>query len=295
MRVRQSVALGAVRARSAEIARPALPTKRHEQPPTIPALGRVSLPKDYNCNSGYAHGTGSTMKMEGPTVSTAQDEAESGTQATPFARIGKFSFNTVAGIWDWDEEVFRIHGLQPWSITPTTEYMLSCKHPDDRARVSEVLDRARRDGRPFSVSHRLIAADGVERRVLMVFDAGVRAGDEAVTSIAGYYIDLTEDFRQENAKAANKAVIESAEHRATIERAVGGLMVAYGLNSEQAFGMLRWWSQNKNVKVRDLASRLVEAASSGAASGLEIRKTFDALLHDLSAQGPQFAVETSPN
>ena len=72
-------------------------------------------------------------------------------------------------------------------------------------------------------------------------------------------------------------------------------MVAYGLNSEQAFGMLLWWSQNKNVKVRDLASRLVEAASSGAASGLEIRKTFDALLHDLSAQGPQFAVETSPN
>lgn len=238
---------------------------------------------------------GFMTNAEGPTVSATQDKAESATQATPYARIGKFSFNTVAGIWDWDEEVFRIHGLQPWSLTPTTEYMLSCKHPEDRAGVAEVLVRAQRDGKPFSVSHRLIAADGVERRVLMVCDAGVRAGAESVTSIAGYYIDLTEDFRRENVKAANKAVVESAEHRATIERAVGGLMVAYGLTSEQAFGMLRWWSQNKNVKVRDLAARLVEAASKGAASGLEIRKTFDALLHDLSGQEPVPAVQAAPS
>jgi hypothetical protein len=227
-------------------------------------------------------------------VSATQDEARSGTQATPYARVGKFSFNTEAGIWDWDDEVFRIHGLQPLSITPTTEYMLSCKHPEDRAGVSEVLVRAQRDGKPFSASHRLTAADGVERRVLMVCDAGVRDGAGSVTSIAGYYIDLTEDFRQEGLKAAHKAVVESAEHRAIIERAVGGLMVAYGLNSEQAFGMLRWWSQNKNVKVRDLAGRLVEAASRGAASGLEIRKTFDTLLRDLSGQEPPLAVETSP-
>jgi hypothetical protein len=50
---------------------------------------------------------GSTKKLEGPTVSATQDEAKSGTQGSPYSRIGKFSFNTVAGIWDWDEEVFR--------------------------------------------------------------------------------------------------------------------------------------------------------------------------------------------
>jgi hypothetical protein len=237
---------------------------------------------------------GFMIEVEGPTVSATQDKAESVAQATPYARIGRFSFNTESGIWDWDEEVFRIHGLQPCSITPTTDYMLSCEHPEDRAGVAEVLVRAQRDGKPFSVSHRLIAADGVERRVLMVCDAGVRAGADSVTSIAGYYIDLTEDFRRESVKAANKAVVESAEHRAIIERALGGLMVAYGLNSDQAFGMLRWWSQNKNVKVRDLAARLIEAASKGAASGIEIRKTFDALLHDLSDREALPAAEASP-
>lgn len=224
-------------------------------------------------------------------MSATQDKkVESGTQAMPYSRIGRFSFHTVEGTWDWDDEVFRIHGLKPGSVAPTTDYMLSCKHPDDRASVAEVLFRAQRDGKPFSVSHRLVAADGVERRVIMVADSGVRAG-EVVTSIDGYYIDLTDNFREETDKAAHQAVVESAESRATIERAVGGLMVAYGLTSDQAFAMLRWWSQNKNVKVRDLAARLVEAASTGAASGLEVRGTFDALLHDLSEQKPPSAVD----
>ncbi len=234
---------------------------------------------------------GSMRYQEGPTVSATQDAIQS---AAPPTRIGRFTLDTAAGTWDWDDEVFRIHGLQPGTMTPTTEYVLSRKHPEDLPRVAEVLVRAETDGKPFSVSHRLRAADGVERRVLMVCDAGVREGEHAVTAINGYYIDLTEDFRHESEKVAHKAVVESAEHRAIIERAVGGLMVAYGLDPDQAFGMLRWWSQNKNVKVRDLAARLVEAASRGAASGAEIRNTFDALLHDVSKKAPVARVAPWP-
>jgi hypothetical protein len=46
--------------------------------------------------------------------------------------------------------------------------------------------------------------------------------------------------------------------------------------------MLRWWSRNRNVKVRDLAARLVEIARAGAISDAELRNNFDTQLHDIT-------------
>jgi hypothetical protein len=201
------------------------------------------------------------------------------------ARVGRFTCNIVARTWEWDDEVFRIHGLEPGSITPTTEYLLNCKHPEDRERVAAVLLQASATGEPFSISYRLIGADGVERRVVLVCEGGVCEGD-VVTSIDGYYIDLTADFRAESEKFASEAVAASAEHRATIEQAKGSLMLAYGLNADQAFAMLNWWSSHRNLKVRELAARLVETWGSGSASSSELRQRFDTLLHDISTSDP---------
>jgi len=200
-------------------------------------------------------------------------------------RVGRFTCSIVAGTWEWDDEVFRIHGLEPGSITPTTEYLLNGKHPEDRERVAEVLLRASATGEPFSISYRLIGADGVERRVVLVCKGGVREGD-VVNSIDGYYIDLTADFRAASEEFASEAVAASAEHRATIEQAKGSLMLAYGLDADQAFAMLNWWSSHRNLKVRELAARLVETWGSGSASSSELRQRFDTLLHDIATSDP---------
>lgn len=216
-------------------------------------------------------------------MSATQIEAASSALLSPQNRVGRFSYDTVAGMWNWDDEVFRILALPPWSVTPTAEYFLSRTHPEDRAAVSDALVAAERDGQPFSVSCRVTAADGAERKVLIVCLAGACRADEPTSAIDGHLIDLTADFRKDGELVARQAVLESARHRATIERAVGGLMVAYGLDADRAFDMLRWWSQNSNVKVRVLAGRLVEASSRGAASGQAVRETFDELLHDVSA------------
>lgn len=214
-------------------------------------------------------------------MSAIQVEGVSNAQTSSQSRVGRFSHNPVEGAWSWNDDVFRILGLLPWSVTPSTEHLVSSTHPEDRQLVSETLDRAATDGQPFSLSYRLTAADDAERKVLMV---GVARRDRVSTPVIdGYLVDLTEDFRQDAEQVARRAVHESAQHRATIERALGGLMVAYGLDGDGAFDMLRWWSQNRNMKVRDLAGRLVEAASRGATSATEIRETFDELLHDVTA------------
>ncbi len=50
------------------------------------------------------------------------------------------------------------------------------------------------------------------------------------------------------------------ESRAVIDQAIGALMAARGLDAEAAFGVLSRESQNTNIKLRDLAARLLEAA-----------------------------------
>jgi hypothetical protein len=103
-----------------------------------------------------------------------------------------------------------------------------------------------------------------------------------VTTIDGYYIDLTEDFAEESEEYAQAAIEASAESRAVIENAKGALMLAYGLDSGQAFAMLRWWSRNRNVKVRDLAAKLVQIARAGSVTDSELRTNFDVQLHDIT-------------
>lgn len=196
--------------------------------------------------------------------------------------MGRFSCDLATGTWQWDDEVFRIHGLEPGSITPTTEYILNSNHQEDRERVAGVLVEAGKTGEPFSISYRLIGADDVERRIVLVCEGGVCEAD-TVTSIDGYYIDLTADFRSESEEVANEAVAAASESRAIIEQAKGSLMLAYGLDADQAFAMLHWWSSHRNVKVRELASRLVETWQSGEATSDDLRKRFDVLLHDIAA------------
>lgn len=200
---------------------------------------------------------------------------------------GRFSFDVATGVWGWDDEVLRIHGYGPGSLQPTAQ--LQSKHREDRERLQELLARVGSNDGPFSFSYQIVGADGVDRRVVLVGSGEIHAPDPAAT-IEGYCIDLTEDFSVEGESRAQVAVTASAANRATIEQAKGALMLAYGLNPEQAFAMLRWWSRNRNIKIRDLATRLVELAGAGRVTGVRLRDQIDSVLHDIAGQAPEVPV-----
>jgi PAS domain S-box-containing protein len=65
----------------------------------------------------------------------------------------------------WSDEVYRIFGYEPFSVTVTNDLFFSHVHPDDRERVKEEIARSLNDNIPYSIEHRIIRSDGSERIV----------------------------------------------------------------------------------------------------------------------------------
>lgn len=193
-------------------------------------------------------------------------------------RIGWYRFYFADERWEWSPEVELLHGYQPGTATPTTALVLSHKHPDDHAHVAATLDDIRRSHKPFSTRHRIITTQGNTRDVVVI---GERLHDDngQVVGTRGFYIDVT-PTDQERASDITEALAEITENRAAIEQAKGVLMYVYSIDAEAAMELLRWRSQESNVRLRALAEQLLVDVRTVARddNSLPSREMFDQLL-----------------
>ncbi len=191
--------------------------------------------------------------------------------------VGAFRFWFVGQRWEWSDEVALMHGYQPGSVVPTTELLLSHKHPEDRDHVQDILDRALHSKSSFSSRHRFIDTAGNEHDAIVVAD---RMADEsgAVVGTAGYYIDLTDTFVETRQVALDEALPDLFEARAVIEQVKGVLMAIYRVSAEQAFSVLRWRSQETNTKLRALAKQLIAEIPTLPTPSADVQSAFDHLL-----------------
>lgn len=195
-----------------------------------------------------------------PSTSPSAPDAEAVEAALATGRpapVGRYVLDLATGRWAWSDEVFAMHGFQPGEIVPTTELMLTHKHPEDRARVDHVLRDAATTGRPFSSVHRIRDARGRIRTLAVTGQSRRDPGTGRVTELYGYFIDVTEAHREEAQREATASIRAAAENRAAIEQAKGVLMVTYGTGDAAAFELLRSASNRLNVPVRDLSRWLV--------------------------------------
>ena len=182
-------------------------------------------------------------------------------------RIGWYRFHFTDQRWEWSPEVERIHGYEPGTAHPTTEMVLSHKHPDDYEQVAATLDDIRRSHEPFSTRHRIITVAGETRDVVVI---GERIHDNAGT------VTGTDHAHQ---VAIREAVAEIAENRAVIEQVKGILCLVYRIEADAAFEFLRWRSQDTNVKLRALAEQLmVDFCGIQHDEALPRRSAFDCVL-----------------
>jgi PAS domain S-box-containing protein len=195
--------------------------------------------------------------MRGPLTTTEKS----------WATVGSFRYFVHDDRWEWSDEIARMHGYRPDAITPTTELVLAHKHPDDHATVADLILQVYRQGTAVTSRNRIVDARGNERVIVMVGDRFFKS-DGTPAGIAGFYIDITEQFEKDVQKRLTEEVMTISARRAVINQALGMVMLRYGVDEEIAFSLLTTMSQQSNVKLRIIAERVVEDPASLGATPL---------------------------
>jgi PAS domain S-box-containing protein len=188
-------------------------------------------------------------------------------------RVGWFRFYFSDQRWEWSEQVQRIHGYEPGTVTPTTELVLSHKHPDDRGEVAATIDDILNTHKPFSTRHRIVDLSGAVHHVIVAGDRLIEQGE--VVGTHGFYIDVSRQHDPDHEQMVTAKLAEIAESRAAIEQTKGMMMLVYGIDEDTAFNLLKWLSQEANIKLRQLAEQI---AVDFRDAGLTSQSEYDQLL-----------------
>jgi len=77
--------------------------------------------------------------------------------------MGLWVLDFEQGTTQWSDEMYRIAGREPGSVTPSTELWQSWLHPEDVEGVREALERTREGGQHYNQQYRLLWPDGSVR------------------------------------------------------------------------------------------------------------------------------------
>lgn len=83
--------------------------------------------------------------------------------AQKLAGLGCCEYSPEDGRIIWSDELYRIHGVEPQTFSPSYEAAMQLVHPEDRTACAQALKNALRDGDMFASEFRIIRPDGTLR------------------------------------------------------------------------------------------------------------------------------------
>jgi signal transduction histidine kinase len=178
------------------------------------------------------------------------------------SRTGSWAWNVTAGEVSWSAEQFRIFGLDPDTTTPSYDVFVDRIHPEDRAAVEDILEKAVRDGSNFQFDFRIVTSDGATK---YVYGQGHLAANGAKnTEFIGTTIDVTERRLADEALRSAVADLERASRLSTIGQLTAS--IAHEINQPlaaivtNANACLRWLEAHRLdlEEARQAATRIVK-------------------------------------
>ena len=145
-------------------------------------------------------------------------------QAQAIAHIGNWTFHFTDQSMTWSDELFRIYGIAPQSLSITRENFIQMLHPEDRDMIAEKLDVAMRQANPFELYHRNQWSDGTVR-MLHVRGEVLRDEKENAIGIFGTTQDVTEQHFIEKQLRENQNFIQK------IADATPSIIASYNVNT----------------------------------------------------------------
>jgi PAS domain S-box-containing protein len=173
-------------------------------------------------------------------------------EAQRIAHVGNWEWDIINNRLNCSDEIYRIFGLKPQSITPTTELFLSYVHPNDRHKVSLILQKIANEEQPCHLEHRIVQQNGTIRFIHTQGEI-IKNNTGQIVRIIGILQDITE-LKQAQAETVrllneNRFLI----HRSMAMKEEELKRLAYELHDE--FGQCITAMQADAETIADLAAR----------------------------------------
>jgi len=191
--------------------------------------------------------------------------------AQKVARIGSFERNLRTGVNTWTPEMEAMYGLPAGGFGQTRTAFENLVHPDDRAEVTRMVDRALQTGQPMNGEWRVIWADGSVHWIAGRWQV-LRDESGELLRVVGVNMDITERKRAEEAVSGmtRKLVEAQEQERARIARELHD-------DINQRLAMLAIELEQLKENPSQAASRVQEIRKRTT----EISNDVQALSHDL--------------
>jgi hypothetical protein len=111
-------------------------------------------------------------------------------EAQRLSHIGVSAYNDTAILYG-SEETFRIWGFDPAKGIPNREAVFERIHPDDRAQLATIVQRAVSEKRDYTAAYRIVLPDGTIKHLETIGRPAFSASGE-LTEIVTTQIDVTE-------------------------------------------------------------------------------------------------------
>jgi PAS domain S-box-containing protein len=131
------------------------------------------------------------------------------------ARIGTFEWQLRTGVNTWTPELEAVYGLPPGGFGGTQEAFENLVHPDDRARVIELVSDSMKTAQPAKGEWRVVWSDGSVHWIAGRWQVFLNESGEPLRMI-GVNIEITERKRAEEALlGVNRRLIDAQEQERT--------------------------------------------------------------------------------
>ncbi len=131
-------------------------------------------------------------------------------QAQEIGKMGSWSINMKAGTLSWSENMYRLLGMEPFSVEPTFELYLTLVHPDDRHLQDTYLLQIMQTKQELNYDSRYRLPSGeiiwVQNNISPVFE------NDILIELYGTNIDITEK------KKIEQELIRAKEHAEASDR-----------------------------------------------------------------------------
>ena len=170
----------------------------------IPCRARISTVREGGSVVGWV-GVARDVRAQREREAELERTRELLTNAERLGDVGVWEIDPEADTLFWSDGARRIRGASE-ELEPTTENVLEFYHPDDRNRISALVQECQQTGETFSTEARIITAEGEERWVHLQGE-GIDVGRESY-NVRGYIQDITERVEREQALQAERDLIE---------------------------------------------------------------------------------------